>query len=76
MRRLIGKLVRIHNDSVISDIFGVYLGSRINLSWDSEGIYPIHRPMDWPIHRILTPTGIREVCIREEKLMKTLKVLS
>lgn len=68
MRRLIGKLVRIHNDSVISDIFGVYLGSRINLSWDSEGIYPIHR--------ILTPTGMREVCVGEEKLMKTLKVLS
>lgn len=68
MRRLIGKLVRIHNDSVISDIFGVYLGSRINLSWDSEGIYPIHR--------ILTPTGMREVCVGKKKLKNILEILT
>lgn len=68
MRKLIGKLVRIHNDPVLSDIFGVYLGSRINSSWDSQGIYPFHK--------ILTPTGMRELCVGEEKLIKTLKVLT
>ena len=68
MRKLIGKLVQIHNDSVLSDIFGVYLGSRINYTWDSKGIYPFHK--------ILTPIGMRELCVSDKKLMKTLKVLT
>lgn len=68
MRKLIGKLVRIHNHPVLSDIFGVYLGSRINSSWDSQGIYPLHK--------ILTPLGVREVCIGESNWKSTLEVLT